>query len=516
MKKTYSAPLTVGIAASLAFALGGCSSEAADPFRAAQAAVAKHDHAAARILLLKALDADPGNTQARLMSGEVALELGDAERAITDLKMLVDDKTLGMKVRPLLAQAYLLNGKSRLALETLGPSGPSDGKGFAIAVKARSLAGQQDMALATLKEGLKRFPNSIDLMVLDATRAIAYGEIDLAKRISAAVTKAAPDNIDGILFAGQLAMALKDSHAAGAYFKHAVELRPSDITAMLALAALANDKGDKKAAKEWLDKLRAIAPGNPVGGYFAAQMAYDAGKIDDAIKIIQSLGGNAEAFPALTMLSGTIDAQKGQYELAITKLRKFFSNGGEDGRARFALAYAQAKVGDNKSAWKTLEPLAKAQNATPLILVFAAKLTGDLGDPAHELYKQRVAKASQPDPIGTEMVAANTAIEAGDWKKADAIYQGLINSGKGNSAIVLNNAANARLQLGDTAGAVALARRALVLAPDDPIILDTLGWALFKAEGKSNEAIELLRKAVTAMPGNEDIRGHWIALASSK
>lgn len=516
MKKTYSAPIKVGIAAALAFALGGCSSEAADPFKEAQAALAKHDHAAARILLLKALDADPGNTQARLMSGEVALELGDAERAITDLKMLIDDKTLGMKARPMLAQAYLINGKARLALETLGSGGPSDGKGYAIAVKAHSLAGQQDKALAALDEGLKRFPNSIDLMVLDATRAIAYGEIDRAKQISAAMTKSAPNNIDAILFAGQLAMALKDSHAAGAYFKHAVELRPSDITAMLALAAIANDKGDKKAAKQWLDKLRAIAPGNPVGGYFAAQMAYDAGKIDDAVKIMQSLGGNAEAFPALTMLSGTIDAQKGQYEQAITKLRKFFANGGEDGRARFALAFSQAKVGDNKSAWKTLEPLAKAQNATPLILVFAEKLTGDIGDASHQQYKQRAAKASQPDPIGPEMVAANTAIEAGDWAKADAIYQDLIKSGKGNSAIVLNNAANARLQLGDTAGAVALARKALALAPDDPIILDTLGWALFKSGGKSAEAIDLLRKAATAMPNNEDIRAHWIALVSAK
>lgn len=52
------------------------------------------------------------------------------------------------------------------------------------------------------------------------------------------------------------------------------------------------------------------------------------------------------------------------------------------------------------------------------------------------------------------------------------------------------------------AEAIELLRQALKLAPDDPFILDSMGWALFKA-GRIDEAVHYLKRAYTMRPDPE-------------
>lgn len=55
--------------------------------------------------------------------------------------------------------------------------------------------------------------------------------------------------------------------------------------------------------------------------------------------------------------------------------------------------------------------------------------------------------------------------------------------------------------------AEAMIRRALALRPDDPSITDSLGWALYK-RGRLPEAIDILRKASIADPAQSEINEH--------
>ncbi len=52
------------------------------------------------------------------------------------------------------------------------------------------------------------------------------------------------------------------------------------------------------------------------------------------------------------------------------------------------------------------------------------------------------------------------------------------------------------------AEAIGLLEKALKLAPEDPFILDSMGWALFKA-GRVNEAVDYLKRAFTLRPDPE-------------
>jgi len=63
--------------------------------------------------------------------------------------------------------------------------------------------------------------------------------------------------------------------------------------------------------------------------------------------------------------------------------------------------------------------------------------------------------------------------------------------------------------------ALEYAEKAHQLAPNDPIILDTLGWILVE-QGNTTRGLPLLQKAVSSAPGASDIRYHFAsALAKS-
>ena len=84
-----------------------------------------------------------------------------------------------------------------------------------------------------------------------------------------------------------------------------------------------------------------------------------------------------------------------------------------------------------------------------------------------------------------------------------------------NNPVALNNLAyDVAVREKKPAEALAMARRALALAPRDPTILDTVGWIEFLL-GNTAEASKLLVQAAKGAPANPEIRLHSaIALAS--
>jgi tetratricopeptide (TPR) repeat protein len=59
--------------------------------------------------------------------------------------------------------------------------------------------------------------------------------------------------------------------------------------------------------------------------------------------------------------------------------------------------------------------------------------------------------------------------------------------------------------------ALAFCRRAVEKRPGNAAYMDSLGWALFKS-GRSEEAREILRKALKSSPGNQEIVTHMKAV----
>jgi tetratricopeptide (TPR) repeat protein len=106
-----------------------------------------------------------------------------------------------------------------------------------------------------------------------------------------------------------------------------------------------------------------------------------------------------------------------------------------------------------------------------------------------------------------QLLRANALEDAGRWPEArQALQQGLALSP--DQPLLLNFMGYAKLERGeDVESAEAMIRKASELAPDDGSITDSLGWAQFK-RGKVDEAIATLQKAAGKNPEQAEIQEH--------
>ena len=98
---------------------------------------------------------------------------------------------------------------------------------------------------------------------------------------------------------------------------------------------------------------------------------------------------------------------------------------------------------------------------------------------------------------------AEAALSRGEWATAAEHYKVLLETNRDNAGW-LNNLAIAANALNDPQ-ALAYAEKAATLAPNDPAVMDTLGFMLAE-KGDTARAIDLLRKATEAAPQASVIR----------
>lgn len=110
-----------------------------------------------------------------------------------------------------------------------------------------------------------------------------------------------------------------------------------------------------------------------------------------------------------------------------------------------------------------------------------------------------------PEDVPARLYAADAGLKAGKYKVAIEHYEWLLGKQPEN-VVALNNLAWAYQQAKDKR-ALETAERAHKLKPDNPAIIDTLGWILVE-QGDYKRATALLQKAVAAAPKAPAIRYH--------
>ena len=105
------------------------------------------------------------------------------------------------------------------------------------------------------------------------------------------------------------------------------------------------------------------------------------------------------------------------------------------------------------------------------------------------------------------LLQASELESAGRWPEAKAALGSAIAMAP-DEPLILNFLGYAKLEHGEELDAAeALIRKASELAPDNASITDSLGWALYK-RGRIDEAIEVLQKAAIGDPSQSEIQEH--------
>lgn len=423
-----------------------------------------------------ALAIDPNDRQAHQRLGLLDERAGHVDSAIRHFELgLVGTSPNYIGIKVDLALLYNQRGqfaKSRGLLEryaTLTKSQPTMHRALANAY----------LGLGALQKAVEQYQVALALAPKDVSAhiglGIAYrglGQKDMAVATHEQAVRDAPDNSVAQVELAHSRLAAGQKEKARKGLEEAHKNKPSDIRLSLALADLDVAIGEKKAGTAIYEALTA-AKGAPASAYVSLGVVRQAEGNFAAAE--QAFRGLLQAFPKSS--------------------EAYFRLGALFGLQR---RYQEALEWTNKGL------AVKADD--PRLLKAASVLYLRLGEKTKAVEKARALAALTKRP-GDQFFLATILEDAGDVDDALATYRAVIQAAPDNWE-AMNNLAYMLASKGgkDAAEAVTLASRAATLAPNQPAVLDTLGWSQLQA-GDAAAATKALTQAVQRAP--KDAKFHY-------
>jgi len=388
-----------------------------------------------------------------------------------------------------------------------------------------------EAALARNPEFLPAVQNLARLHVRDGHRARAIERYQ-------SFLEHAGDHEGALLALAELAMRGGDGDAGVAYLERAVAADASHTLSRLALARVRLAENRLEDAGRLVDEGLAQQPESPDLLLLRGEIDLRSGNLEGTRQVAAELqrqlvryADNARLHQAL----GGLQARAGQTELARTNLNHALElSDGDNAEAQRTLARLELRQGNLDAARRHLEPLLAAEQADPATRLLRADVLlaeGKRGDAeplyqalAQEGVREAVVRLAtldlasgaadaaaarlqawledQPGDLGAELLLADALMRI-DGDRGLARYESLVESG---NPVALNNLAWLYMERDDER-AVPMAQRAAAAAPDNPDILDTLGWVLLQ-DGQIDEAVNQLRRSVQLNPNNPSTQYH--------
>ncbi len=217
--------------------------------------------------------------------------------------------------------------------------------------------------------------------------------------------------------------------------------------------------------------------------------------------------GHVEA----TLLSAALFEEMGQYELAIETYAKVPEGSDMRPTAELGRAQAMAAAGREEAAIETIATLAE-EYPDRLSVQMA------LGDALREARRFEEAQAAydaavdlfERDEAAQWIVYFSRAITSeriGDWPAAEADFRKALELNP-EQPQVLNYLGYSLLERREKLDeALAMIERAVEASPDSGYIVDSLGWGLYRL-GRYQEAVEPMERAVELMPVDPVVNDH--------
>ncbi len=255
-----------------------------------------HNYDDALKLIGEVLKKNPRDDDSLTMRGEIALQRGDATAAISDLRAVLRDQPNSLPVLRALARAHLQNGEYSLAEENLRAALNAAPTNTAVRVEFAQLLSQThraDQAVTLLEETVRAAPNDTNTREALARAYLAKQDLPAARTAAEDLKTLRPELADGPYLAGLVAQAQNRPDDAQKEFEHALQLQPTAMDALAALARLDVQHGHRDAALARLHSFVTANPRNAMGLNLLAELQLS-GKdyaaaipvLDEAIKMV--------------------------------------------------------------------------------------------------------------------------------------------------------------------------------------------------------------------------------------
>lgn len=386
-------------------------------------------------------------------------------------------------------------------------------KGAALRDIARTLAdleAHQNLAMQLLEDAVSEHADdpAIHAQGLYSLGLLAYGFEDYSRAADAsgrAFAKSEPGPLRNRILLLEAGALLRDGRSEQAVTRidqeAAATADPRSVRR--SFAELLLQSGETAAARKQIEALLAANPEDSDARLTLGRLAAEAG---DA----------AAARKALTRVWDSADGERGEAALQLGRLavadgddalaRRWFeraADNGEDLRGELELARMDAEAGEVRAARERLQRLRRDNSAmAPRLLRAEGEILyrSQRYEDAVELLESGVAAYPRDDEL--RYAYALALEQAGNLAGAESQLRQLISEDPENAAA--HNALGYMLTVNNERldKAEALIREALRLRPEDPAILDSMGWVRFK-RGDAEAALDYLQRAFEAFPDAE-------------
>lgn len=328
---------------------------------------------------------------------------------------------------------------------------------------------QEDLALTYTDKVIANAGNNLTAIEFGIRLYARYDKTDKAMATYRAAISDHPDNLD-LRQSFALFVLQHDLDLAQEQFEYLLEHRPDDDSALLNLGLIALEKGGLDAAEDYFLRLRQTGQRVSSANYY----------LGETYRLQKSFDAAIAAYANVTEKEDAERATEKSIAILIEQKR-----------------HAQAHSAIQAALEKSTSPEHTEQ--LQILKAFNLEHQGNILE-AYQLLTQLLDK--NPDSFELRYSRAMLAETRNELDKMESDLRYIINRYP-DSALALN-------ALGYTLAdkttryreALELIKQAQLLVPDDPAILDSLGWVLFRM-GRFAEAIHYLKHSLEILPDSE-------------
>jgi tetratricopeptide (TPR) repeat protein len=478
-------------------------------YLAGRFAIVNRDTDAAADYYIRAVQGDPTNTELVHQAFSVAVASGRHDDAVRLAKRLgeLKEKPTGLTELVLLADDLKKNDLkgARVRLEAMSKTGIVELMAPVVSAWIDAAEGNTDKALASLdalgsNKGFTSFLKTHRAYILDYADRVdqataAYDE---------AITLQKGSDLRLVLAYGRFLSRHGKEDQAKAVYKAYLESYPSNVLIEAAQKGVKDDgalypvikSAADGAAEAFFSTGRALAQERSRG---------------PAVMYLRLALALKPEFPVAYLLLGDVLDRDSQYDEALTAYQAVMKDPVLGWDARFEAALLLGQMEKPDESIKALQAMLAEQpdNLNVLTSLADTLRAQERFAEAKAAYDKVVAKIGTPAERHWALFYARgiTLERLNRWKDAEADLKKALELSP-DQPLVLNYLGYSWIeQRTNLDEALAMIQKAVEQRPDDGYIVDSLGWALYKL-GRYPEAIEWLEKAAALIPEDPTINDH--------
>jgi tetratricopeptide (TPR) repeat protein len=427
---------------------------------------------------------------------------GDREGALAALRDAVAADAESVELRGALAELLVgsrkLDGALALLDEGLARR-PGQPRLLLFRARLQDLMGRREEAAATALEAAAKGAGDegygLAVRLLELTGKAAEAE-EAARRWAAE----SPKSADPLLAMGQLKLTRGDKEGARDALTRALELSPGHLESLRTLAGLEEEAGHGEAAAALYRKVVDSNPHDAEARFRLAQLLLKLGRTDEALALLTESQRWTGSDPALALRLGVLFLQADRAAEAETVLRPYAQAHGEDSRGLYLFGVTLLAQKKYEEALAVLGRIPKGAEEYPDALSRRAAALEGLGKREESVKLLEDWLSEHPDDEEVAVSLADLHDDHGNPRAGVDLLERLLARKPSQNPRFYFALGILYDKLKDWAKSVEYMKRSLALAPDDPVVLNYLGYTYADQGVNLEEAEKLVRRALDLKP----------------